>query len=68
MQYDGILKDWIISNQIPGRYGKLVAVGKVYEDSKGRFPDGKEISTSPIVEFDVEAMVIYTTYSVYKLD
>jgi hypothetical protein len=60
----GTLKEWAIHTW-PGT-NKKVAIGKVYNDTKGRFPDGYVIRTSYIVA--EQDGYIRTRNSVYKLE
>ncbi len=49
---------------------KQVAYGTIFEDSKGRFPDGSKIRTSEIQELvldDNGVMFIQTLNTVYKV-
>jgi len=41
--------------------------GNIYDDEKGRFPDGSYVLTSRIVEFDSENMVAQTRNTKYIL-
>jgi len=49
-------------------YGSIVASGKVYGDTRGRFPDGEEVTTSKIVAFNADNQTIVTRNSIYKLE
>ena len=53
----GTINDWVKSGQ--------VIYGKIYGDTRGRFPDGTQIRTSKIDS--IEGDIVYTQNSVYKL-
>lgn len=63
MQFDAILKDWMI-------LGTTIS-GKVYEDKKERFPDGQAIRTSNIPNLHnftpCQGMIVETTNTRYLL-
>ena len=60
----GELHDWK-KQPIPGHEGEFVIWGRVYNDSKGRWPDGHWIRTSLISR--VEGDLAITLNSVYRL-
>lgn len=47
-------------------FGVRVLIGKIYNDSKGRFEDGTVVRTSAVSK--IADNVAYTRNSVYKLD
>ncbi len=70
-EVDGVLREAaILSVAWVGPDGGVmadIAVGRVYGDRKGRFPDGHYIQTSPILEGPDEDGVIRTANSSYVL-
>jgi len=58
------LKEWVIEMTI---FEKPVLIGKIYNDEKGRFPDGHKVHTSALKKIDFEEMKAYTKNSVYNL-
>lgn len=67
LDFDAELVLWQISMMIPGRYGKVAATGKIYNQKVNRFNDGDHICTSPIQSIDYENMIITTLNTRYKL-
>lgn len=66
MEYDAILEDPRLS---PISKSKKVAVGYIYEDKKGRWPDGTFIRTS-LIEKEIKVgndVYIKTMNTVYKV-
>ena len=59
-----LLKNWSFERCTGG----VVVVGTVYNDIKGRFPDGTLIHTSMVLQADFVNGVIETRNSVYHLD
>ncbi len=57
----GRLENW---RRLPTAIGDIV-FGDVFEDAKGRFPDGSTIRTSPVVSTTGD--LLFTTYSIYRL-
>lgn len=60
-----LLKDWFITRTITG---SIQLHGHIYNDSKGRFADGKAIVTSNLRNIDFETGVANTKNSTYNLD
>lgn len=46
--------------------GKTILVGNIYSDAKGRFPDGKQVGTSEVVE--VKGNIVQTRNSTYLVE
>ncbi|CCV12965.1 hypothetical protein [Mesorhizobium sp. STM 4661] len=63
MQFTGIIRNWV-----EDPYYKCIW-GQVFGDILGRFPDGKQIHTSRVIELNREAGYV-TTHSgnIYKLE
>ena len=68
--FDAILKDAYIRDVSDFEGGKhKIVSGDVYSDRKGRFPDGKHVTTTPIVEGPDENNIIVTRSGTrYKLE
>lgn len=66
-EYDGTLEDWVKVDSLIGDY----YVGKLYNDTKGRWPDGTLIRTSLIVDITGNhahgKVVVQTLNSIYRL-
>lgn len=54
--------------QIVEWYGAVRVSGKLYGDTKGRFADGEEVTTSAVLAIHQDAKAIVTQNSVYRLD
>ena len=67
LSFDAELVNWQISMMVPGRYGKVCATGRIYNQNNPRFNNGDYINTSPIQSFDFDNMIITTLNSRYKL-
>lgn len=66
--YDCELYDWSISASQVMRKGIVSICGCVLGDTKNRFEDHTRVSTSEVVELDLNEMVAVTkTGTVYKL-
>lgn len=65
VKVDAELRDWHI--RMDHRNVETYVVGKIFGDTKGRFPDGYEVSTSAIEYLDIKARIVKTKNSVYKL-
>lgn len=61
--YDAELRDVTVIDQ----GGGLVLSGKIYDDRKGRFPDGKDVITTFVQSFDAHAEKVTTKNSVYRV-
>ena len=63
--YDAELRNWTVYRT----QGFVVAIGEVYNDNKGRWPDGRLIQTSALLTPDVakEGNVVATMNSFYLL-
>lgn len=65
VKIDAELKDWHI--RMDHRNVETYVVGRIFGDQKGRFPDGQQVSTSPIEYIDMKARIVKTKNSIYKL-
>lgn len=61
-EIDGVLKN-VYFEQI---FNQRIAIGSIYDDRKGRFPDGHVIHTSAINKQEDD--VIWTRNSVYRIE
>lgn len=62
---DAILKEAAV---VGAGLGKRVAIGRIYEDVKRRWPDGTHIRTSTIVDGPDADGVIQTLNTSYRLE
>lgn len=62
---ENLLKCWSIYRL---GSGKVIVEGRIYNDSKNRFEDGKFIHTSAIKSVNFEDGTVVTQNSVYNLD
>jgi hypothetical protein len=60
--FTGILENWAWHPV----YKKSLH-GNIYEDARGRFPDGTYVITSTLTKLDEENKIAYTLNSTYKL-
>lgn len=59
--------DAIIKNGMTLTFrGQTILVGNIYGDTKGRFPDGKQVGTSEVVE--VKGNIVQTRNSTYLVE
>ena len=63
----GRLENWSKQKVHEDMGGGYIVWGDIYDDVKGRFPDGKRIHTSKIESTAREGFVLVTTYSSYML-
>ncbi|MGV1754750.1 hypothetical protein [Agrobacterium sp. CG674] len=45
---------------------KQVVMGQIYDDARGRFPDGHQINTSEVL--DVKGDIVTTKNSTYRIE
>jgi hypothetical protein len=61
---DARLENWTMV-QVPS--GGFILTGKVYDDRKGRFPDGATIYTSKVMELQLDGTWAKTRNTAYRL-
>jgi hypothetical protein len=69
VEVDGVLKyAFIVEATYPGFGPYRMAFGLIHDDRKGRWPDGRPIHTSAILEGPDEQGIIRTLNSVYRVE
>lgn len=63
-----LIKNWNIGRVCEGLNRRVVIVGEIFNDTKGRFEDGSFIQTSYVKYVDFEKKVAHTRNSIYNLE